>query len=91
MDKKSKQIIQNYLVRILCISIIFFVVGEIYFRLPWTTKFIRYEFDKELGHKYAANQTGSMVLGNFSFCSPPIKIDEYGLRNAQFEKNTSKI
>ena len=64
------------------IGVLFLLIGEIAFRLPSAPDLLRYAPDKELGFRYAPQQTFTGFMGNYSVQTPPITIDENGFRNA---------
>lgn len=61
------------------------VIGEVWFRLPWTTRLIVFDFEEARGSRLAAPQRRGMGLGNFSTISPPIGINADGFRNGPID------
>jgi len=70
---------------LLLVGFVFLLVGELWFRLPWTTKLLAWEFDEELVSKLSAPQSRGLGLGNFSTLSPPIGINRDGFRNTEID------
>ena len=77
--------IRRFLVHVILVGLTVLAIGEIWFRLPWTTKLIVYEFDEERGLRFAAPQARGIGLGNFSTVSPPIGINAEGFRNREID------
>jgi len=70
---------------LLLTCVVFLLVGELWFRLPWTTKLVLWEFDEELISRLAAPQSRGIGLGNFSALSPPMTINRDGFRNDEID------
>lgn len=83
--------IRRFAVHLVLVGLTVFVIGEIWFRLPWTTKMVVYEFDEERGSRFAAPQARGIGLGNFSTVSPPIGINAEGYRNREIDWNAPTI
>ena len=77
----TKDYIVNRAKNFSIIIIIFYVIGEIVFRMPGTLNLMNYDFDPELGYIMTPGQRNSMGLANFSKLSPPIFINQDGYRN----------
>jgi hypothetical protein len=69
----------------IAVGFIFLLVGELWFRLPWTTKLVRWQFDDERGARLETQHSRGMALGNTSSISPPIGINRDGFRNAEID------
>jgi hypothetical protein len=63
------------------ILLLAFLMGEAAFRLPWMDGLLAYEYDEELGFRLASTQQGCLFMGDLSFLSPSIGINEEGYRN----------
>lgn len=72
----------------IAVGVVFLLVGELWFRLPWTTKLLRWEFDDERGARLETQHSRGMVLGNIS---PPIGINRDGFRNAEIDWSKPSI
>jgi hypothetical protein len=83
--------IRRFIVHVILVGLTVCVIGELWFRLPWTTKLIVYEFDEERGSRFAAPQARGIGLGNFSHVSPPIGINAEGFRNREIDWNAPTI
>src|SRR6266853_168946 len=70
---------------LLLVGLVFLLVGELWFRLPWTTKLVVWEFDEELVSRLSASQSRGIGLGNFSAVSPPMGINRDGFRNSEID------
>jgi hypothetical protein len=70
---------------LLLAGLVFLLIGELWFRLPWTTKLVLWEFDDELVSRLAASQSRGLGLGNFSALSPPMGINRDGFRNGEID------
>ena len=68
---------------VVCLLVL--VIGEIWFRLPWTTKILVYEFDEERNYRLVGRQSRGLGLGNFSVMSPRISINSDGFRNTEID------
>ena len=77
--------------RFLLILIVTFVMGEVYFQLPGVLPLLRYSPDSKLGHQFEPNQLASIWLGNFSIVSPPISINNFGLRGRNIDWSKDSI
>src|SRR3989442_14475380 len=62
---------------------IFLLVCELWFRLPWTTKLLVWEFDEELVSGLSAAQSRGSGLGNFSGVSPPMGLNKDRVRKGE--------
>jgi hypothetical protein len=69
----------------LVVGVLMLLIGEIWFRLPWTTKILVYEFDQERNYRLVGPQSRGLALGNFSVMSPPIGINSHGFRNTEID------
>jgi hypothetical protein len=67
------------------VGLAFLAVGEIWFRLPGTTKLVVWEFDEERVLRLAEHQRRGSGLGNFSTVSPPMGINSEGFRNGEID------
>jgi hypothetical protein len=83
--------IRRFFMHVVLVGLTVFAIGELWFRLPWTTKMIVYEFDEERGSRFAAPQARGIGLGNFSVVSPPIGINAEGFRNREIDWNGPTI
>ena len=70
---------------LLVVGLVFLLIGELWFRLPWTTKLVVWQFDEELVSRLAAPQSRGIGLGNFSAVSPPMGINRDGFRNSEID------
>jgi len=61
-------------------GVFFLVIGEARMRAPFLVPRLEYEADRELGGRLRPGQTGYIWLANQSLQSPPVTIDEDGLR-----------
>jgi hypothetical protein len=69
----------------LVVGVLFLLIGELWFRMPWTTKILVYEFDEERNYRLVGRQSRGLGLGNFSVMSPPISINSAGFRNPEID------
>jgi hypothetical protein len=76
---------------LLLVGFVFLLVGELWFRLPWTTKLVLWEFDEELLARLSAPQSRGIGLGNFSAVSPPMGINRDGFRNGEIDWTVPSI
>lgn len=76
---------------VLLLGVAFLLIGEIWFRVPWTTKILVYEFDEERNYRLVERQSRGLGLGNFSVMSPPITINSDGFRNAEIDWSTPTV
>lgn len=67
------------------------LIGEAVFRLPWVAGILAYEYDGKLGWRLAPGQRGCLFMGNLSFLSPTIGINEDGYRNGKLDWNSPKV
>ena len=79
-DMDLKHYIKKLILDFSIVLIMFLLLGETAFRLPWSSKLVNYDYDPVLGFKLSANQSNSMGLANFSILSPPIGINKDGFR-----------
>ena len=86
-----KTAIGGFARHVVVVGILFLILGEIWFRLPWTTKILVYEFDDERNYRLVGGQSRGLGLANFSVMSPPITINSYGFRNAEIDWTTPTI
>ena len=70
---------------LLAVGVMFLLIGELWFRLPWTIKLVRWEFDDQRGGRLETQHSRGMALGNSSAISPPIGINRDGFRNAEID------
>lgn len=71
--------------------IVFFVFGELWFRMPWSYPLIDWKYDKELSTTYKPNQTGVILQGTGSIPSQPITINSNGFRNDEINWESPAI
>ncbi|MCC7123549.1 MAG: hypothetical protein IT178_01780 [Acidobacteria bacterium] len=76
---------RRLLMHAVLVGLAFLVIGEVWFRMPGTTKLLVFDFDELRGSKLAAPQRRGMGLGNFSRLSPPIGINADGYRNGPID------
>ncbi len=58
---------------------LFFLIGEVYFRFPSTLRMLSYEFDSDLAMRLRPNQRGVSIIGKGTF-TPAITLNLEGYR-----------